>query len=232
METLTELWNRLRTLLRRGQIDRDLEEEMRFHVEMRARENVEAGMSEGEARRAAHQAFGNQLLAKEDSRHVWTFTAETLFQDLRYGARTLWRNPVFAGAVILTLALGIGANTAIFTLLDTVVLRRLPVESPAELYVFGTRTGAGAIQTDGVSEEGVSDRDTSFFSHPLYRDFREHNDAFTDLAAVSSYSDQGLPEPRHRCPRRPRRDRRGASRQRQLLRDPRRPRRPRTNHRP
>jgi predicted permease len=114
----------------------------------------------------------------------WSFTLlETLLQDLRYGARTLWRNPVFAGAVILTLALGIGANTAIFTLLDTVVLRRLPVERPAELYVFGTRSGEGSMHSDGVP-----DRDTSLFSYPLYQDFREHTDVFTNLAAVSSYS--------------------------------------------
>ncbi|MCG6919851.1 MAG: hypothetical protein LJF15_02030, partial [Acidobacteria bacterium] len=75
---------------------------------------------------------------------------DSFLQDLRYGARTLSRNPVFSGAVILTLALGIGANTAIFTLLDTVVLRRLPVERPAELYVFGTWSGEGNIEGDGV----------------------------------------------------------------------------------
>ncbi len=114
----------------------------------------------------------------------WSFTLlETLLQDLRYGARTLWRNPVFAGAVILTLALGIGANTAIFTLLDAVVLRRLPVERPGELYVFGAWYGEGSMHSDGVP-----DRDTNLFSYPLYQDFREHTDVFTDLAAVSSYS--------------------------------------------
>jgi predicted permease len=141
-------------------------------------------MSEAEAHRAAHRTFGNRTLAREDSRQIWSFALlETLLQDLRYGARTLWRNPVFAGAVIFTLALGIGANTAIFTLLDTVVLRRLPVERPGELYVFGTRVGEGSIHSDGVS-----DRDGSFFSHPLYQDFRDHTDVFADLAAVSSYS--------------------------------------------
>jgi len=189
METLTALGHRLRALFRREQIDRDLEEELRFHVEMRTRENVDSGMTEAEARRVAHLAVGSRDLAREDSLSVWSFALiETLVQDLRYGARTLWRNPVFTGAVILTLALGIGANTAIFTLLDTVVLRRLPVESPEELYVFGTETRSGSIHTDGASEEGVLERDTSFFSYPLYQDFREHNEAFADLAAVSSYS--------------------------------------------
>jgi predicted permease len=189
MKTPIELWNRLRALFLRERIDRDLEEEMRFHLEMRARENAEAGMSETEATRAAQRAFGNRLLAREDSRQVWSLgLIETFVQDLRYGARTLWRSPLFSGAAVLTLALGIGANTAIFTLLDVVVLRRLPVERPGELYVFGARVGEGSMQTDGVSDDGVSDRDTSFFSHPLYQDFREHEDVFTTLAAVSSYS--------------------------------------------
>jgi len=184
MDRLTELWNRLRGLFRRSEIDRDLEDEMRFHVEMQARENVAAGMSEPEALRAAHQAFGNRVLAREDSRHIWSFALlETLLQDIRYGARTLWRNPVFTGAIVLTLALGIGANTAIFTLLDTVVLRRLPVERPGELYVFGTRSMEGMMISDGVP-----DRDTNLFSYPLFQDFREHSDVFSDLSAVSSYS--------------------------------------------
>jgi predicted permease len=189
MKTPTEIWNKLRALFQQKRIDRDLDEEMRFHVEMRTRENLEAGMSEREATRAAERAFGNRLLAREESRQVWTFALiETLEQDLRYGARTLVRNPLFSSAAILTLALGIGANTAIFTLLDVVVLRRLPVERPGELYVFGTRVGEGSMQTDGVSEDGVLERDTSFFSYPLYEDFREHNDVFISLAAVSSYS--------------------------------------------
>jgi predicted permease len=184
MSLLNELAHRLRALFRREQIDRELDEEMRFHLEMRARENVEAGMSPKEAWRAAHRDFGNPLLVREDSRGAWSFALlESLLQDLRYGARTLWRNPVFAAAAILTLALGIGANTAIFTLLDTVVLRPLPVDRPGELYIFGTRSGATSIHT-----ESVPDRDTSFFSHPLFRDFAQHTEAFSSLAAVSSFS--------------------------------------------
>jgi predicted permease len=157
---------------------------MRFHVEMRARENAEAGLSETEARRAAQQAFGNPVLAREDSRLVWGFgLLESILQDLRYGLRTLLRNPLFAGAIIATLALGIGANTAIFTLLDVVVLRRLPVDRPEELYVFGSWHGEGSMVSDGAPE-----RHTALFSHPLYRDFHETSDVFSELAAVSSYA--------------------------------------------
>jgi predicted permease len=184
MLRFNEIWNRSRGLFRRDEIDRELDEEMRFHVEMRRRENVAAGMSERAALRAAHQAFGSRTVAKEDSRQVWSFALlETLLLDLRYGARMLWRSPVFTGATVLTLALGIGANTAIFTLLDAVVLRRLPVERPSELYVFGTQSREGSMLSDGIP-----DRDTSLFSYPLFQDFREHTNVFSDLSAVSSYS--------------------------------------------
>ncbi len=183
MDKLTEVWNRLRGLARRRQIERELEEEMSFHIEMKTRELVEAGMSEEQARRAARRVFGNRALLEEDSRGAWRFVLlETTLQDVRYGTRTLLRNPLFAAAVVMTLALGIGANTAIFSLLDSVALRPLPVQSPEELYVFGSRYSMTTIQADGVAE-----RNPDFFSHPLYRDFREHGTTFSDLAAFSSW---------------------------------------------
>ena len=233
MDTLAALWNRLRALFRREQIDRDLEEEMRFHVEMRARENLEAGMSEAEARRAAHRAFGNRLLAEEDSRHVWTFTlVETFLQDLRYGARTLWRNPVFAGAVILTLALGIGANTAIFTLLDTVVLRRAPRRAPRgalrlrhpdrrRRHPHRRGLGGGLL---GPGHELLLDSALPGLPRAQRRLHRSGRGL--------QLHRQGLPEPRLTVGRLPRGDRRGPPRQRELLRDPRGAGRPGTNDRP
>ena len=101
MDRLTQIWNRLSSLFRRAEIDRELEEEMAFHVEMKTREHVQAGMSEVEARRAAQRAFGNRTLAEEDSRGAWRFVLlETTLQDVRYGARTLVRNPVFTVAYL------------------------------------------------------------------------------------------------------------------------------------
>jgi len=183
MNALTALWNRVRGLFRRGEIDRVLEEEMQFHLDMKIRANVEAGMPEEKARRAAHREVGNRTLLQEDSRGVWSFgVLETFVRDLRYGARTLLRNPVFSITVVLTLALGIGANTAIFTLVDRVALRPLPVISPDELFVLGSDSNMGSLVSDGVL-----DRHPSFFSYPLYAEFREHSTAFTDLAAISSY---------------------------------------------
>ena len=183
MDWLTESWRRLAALWRRDRISSDLEEEMRFHLEMKAEENRALGMSDQEARRAARLDFGNPALALEDSRSAWRFTfLERVIQDTRYGVRTLARTPVFTVAVILTLGLGIGANTTIFTLIDAVMLRSLPVEEPEELYVLGAKLSSGTRYADQNSE-----RDTSLYSHLMYRDLRDHTDVFSDLAAISSY---------------------------------------------
>src|SRR5262245_8993494 len=131
---LSQLWRRLRFYLRRDQFDRELEEEMRFHLEMKARENAEAGVGPLEARYAAERQFGNQTLLREASRDMWGVRSiETLFQDVRYGARMSLKNKSFTAVAVLSLALGIGANTAIFHLLDALLLRSLPIKAPREL---------------------------------------------------------------------------------------------------
>jgi predicted permease len=183
-------------MLRRGRIDRELEEELAFHLEMKARDEVARGMSEKEARWAARRAFGNAVLAREDSRGAWRFhLVETTLQDVRFGLRTLLRAPVFTGSIVLTLALGIGANTAIFTLLDRVMLRSLPVERPGQLYVLGSRYSMTTIQSDGPPQ-----RDGNFFSHPLYLGLRRNTRCFARLAAFSSWPVTAhlSPDPRDR----------------------------------
>src|SRR6266545_3590563 len=108
---------------------------MRFHLEMKAEENVDAGVSSEEARYAAQRQFGNQTLLQEASREMWAVRfIETLFQDLRYGMRMLLKRKGFTAVAALSLALGIGANTAIFSLIDAVLLKALSIERPEQLY--------------------------------------------------------------------------------------------------
>src|SRR5690242_6669591 len=139
MERLGELWRRLKFIFRRGKFQQELQEEMQFHLEMKARALREAGMASGEAGPAAQRRFGNTLLLRESSREAWGWNLlETAFQDVRYGLRQLRRNPGFTLVAVLTLALGIGANTAVFTLMDAVLLKSLPVANPQQLYSLGS----------------------------------------------------------------------------------------------
>lgn len=125
---------RLTALFRQGRFERDLNEELQHHIKLKTQENIEVGLSSDEARYAALRAFGGVEQKKEqcrDADHLrWI---EDVIQDLRYGLRQLRRNPGFAVVAILTLALGIGATTAIFSVVDSILLRPLPYQDPQQL---------------------------------------------------------------------------------------------------
>src|SRR5436309_12899230 len=143
MALLGEIARRLRVLLRRSRFDRDLDQEMQTHLELRQSRLRAGGLSPEDASRAARTRFGNMLRLREEARDAWGWTwLEQLAQDLRFGARTLSKNPGFTATAVLTLALATGASTAIFTVLHGVVLRPLPFRQPERLVqVYGTDPG-------------------------------------------------------------------------------------------
>jgi macrolide transport system ATP-binding/permease protein len=179
---LAEIGRRLLMFFRRGQFDADLREEMLLHRELREREEIERGLSPQEAGYAAQRGFGNDLVLREESREMWGWNwLENTIQDVRYGLRQLRRSPGFTAVALLTLALGIGANTAIFTLVDAVMLKSLPVANPGQLYRLGDNNNC-CIEV-GTQNGG------SFvlYSYPLYEDLRDHTPEFSELAAFEAH---------------------------------------------
>jgi predicted permease len=146
-----DLIYRIRMLLWRGRAEDELEEELQFHLENQTAKYVQAGMAHDAAARRARIDFGGVTQVKERTRQSWGIGfVESLLKDARFALRGFRRNPVFTITVVLTLAIGIGANTAIFTLMDAVMWRMLPVENPETLMRLGIRRN-GTTLTSGVS---------------------------------------------------------------------------------
>src|SRR5262245_54554866 len=190
MRTVGQILRRLLSLMRRGRLEREMEVEMRFHLEMQIEQNLDAGMSPEEARQAARRQFGNQTWLKEASREMWSLNSiETLIQDLRYGARMLLKNPGFTLIAVLTLALGIGANTAIFSVVNGVLLRPLPYYEPERLVMVWADRPIMQAQT-GLPDFPVTVAD--------FVDWRNQNQVFEQMAAMEGWrmnlTDGGEPE--------------------------------------
>ena len=149
-------------LVRRERVERELDEELRAYLEASIEEHMRRGIRREDAVRAARAAIGSLEAVKDHTRDAgWETTLESVWRDARYAARTLRRSPGFASVAVLTLALGIGATTAIFSLLDVLVLKSLPVTHPEQLVLVGGS------------------------QYPVFQAFRRHTDIFVDLLATS-----------------------------------------------
>ena len=179
MEHFTNLRLRLKALFRRKRLDNDLDEELAFHLAMREEKLRKSGKDPLQARRR----FGNATGIKETTRELWTFQMlESIWSDIRYGARVLRKNLLFTTIAILSLALAIGTNTAVYTLVKAVLLEKLPVAAPDEL-VIAEWNGAGlsvrAMNArcgliDGISRCNV-------FGYGLFERFQDQSSHFSDV---------------------------------------------------
>src|ERR1700745_2672823 len=172
----------LRSLFRRKRDSREVDEELDGFLEMAIQEKMSQGMTRAEAVRAVRLEQGSADVTREVVHAArWESFLETCGQDLRIGFRRLWKSPGFTVVAVLTLALGIGATTAIFTLIDAVMLETLPVENPKQLYRLGDNNNCCTMT--GTQNGG------SFvlYSHPLYEYLLDHTPEFEQLAAFSSY---------------------------------------------
>jgi predicted permease len=166
------LLRRLRDTFRRDRLDSDLDEEFRFHLDRRIDDLVAQGASPEEARRQARRLFGNRAHLQESTRDrdvlVWL---QSMLQDLRFAARGLRRSPAFTAVAVLSLAFGIGVNTAIFTLVHGILIEKLPLADSARV-----------VQVHGH----YKDFDNDSFNYPVYRELRRRRDLFADVVGFRS----------------------------------------------
>lgn len=165
---------RARSLFRKSEVDAELSEELQFHLEHEAAKNEAAGMSKEDARRAAAVEFGGAEQVKEECRDMRRVNlAQDFAQDLRYGLRTLRKSPGFSATAIVTLALGIGANTAIFSVIDAVLLRPLPYRQPDRLVTVFESNMPNDFSTRNAAAPGN------------FLDWRSRTHVFEQIGAVS-----------------------------------------------
>ncbi|HEV2500769.1 MAG TPA: ABC transporter permease, partial [Terriglobia bacterium] len=181
MKKLRRFVSRLTSWARTDRDEDRLRAEIEGHIALQADDNIRAGLSPEEARRQALLKFGAVEAIKEDYRDQRGLPfLEALLHDTRYALRRLRKSPAFTVTVIFTLALGIGATTSIFTLVQAVLMKSLPVANPDELYRVGK--DARCCYWGGYSQEN----EFSIFSYDLYEQFRDHTQGFMELAAFQA----------------------------------------------
>lgn len=181
---MTSLFRKFRWWVHRRRKEDELREELQFHLEEEAGERQADGLSEDQARRAARRDLGNVTLLQEDTRTLWTWAPlEQLAQDVRYGLRTMAANKTFSAMAMLSLALGIGANTAIFSFMDSILLRSLPVREPESLVILSWRTPQREIYGSNRHDNSFADPNGGFvggfFSYPAFELLRKDDSVFS-----------------------------------------------------
>jgi putative ABC transport system permease protein len=176
IQQLLAIWHRLAALVRRRRLERDLDDEVAFHLAMREADYRRAGFSDAGARDEARRRFGNVAYLKEQTRDMWIFPSfENLRHDVRYALRTLRKSPGFTLVAVFALAVGIGGNTAIFSLMDAVRLQALPYRNPDRLMVLW-----GNVVRTKVERRGAS--------YPDYLDWKAQATTFDGVAAFDNFS--------------------------------------------
>src|SRR5262245_40913996 len=183
---MTPFLRKLMWLGRRNQKEAELQEELQFHLDEEAAERTADGMPVDEARAAARRDLGSLAIVREDTRAASTWTLlEQLLQDLRYGARMLAANKTFSAMAIVSLALGIGANTAFFSFMDALLMRSLPVPDPASLVTLAWHTPKREMNGSNRHDDSYPDPNGGFiggiFSYPAFEHLQRDTSVFTTV---------------------------------------------------
>jgi predicted permease len=183
---MNSFFRKVTWFMRRKDREAELHEELQFHLDEEAAERQAQGLAESQARQAARKDLGNLTLVQEDTRATWTWTfAEQLVQDIRYGLRMMAANKTFSAMAILSLALGIGANTAIFSFMDSILLRSLPVPDPKSLVMLSWHTPHRDMHGTNRHDNSFTDSDGGFvggfFAYPAFELFRKSDEVFSTV---------------------------------------------------
>jgi len=194
---MTSFFRKFTWWIRRRRMEDELREELQFHLAEEAGERQADGLPADQARWAARRDLGNMTLLREDTRTLWSWILlEQLAQDIRYGLRTMAANKTFSAMAILSLALGIGANTAIFSFMDSILLRSLPVPEPQSLVILSWRTPQREIYGSNRHNDSFADPNGGFvggfFSYPAFELLRKNDSVFSIVFGYQGAGDVHL----------------------------------------